>query len=103
MGRDRWGGDGVIRKICATLIGALLLIGVLSQNYGGTAAVLSVAIVLGAVIVAGLVARALRRAYKKVDQIFRDELDDDPDPFAMRRRVEYRDDPTDSNNTGETR
>lgn len=100
MGCDRWGGDGVIRTLCAALIGALLLVGVLSQNYGVTAAVLSAAIVLGAVIAAGLVARALRRANKKVDQIFRDELDPDPDPFATRLRVEYRDDPTD---TGETR
>ncbi len=52
------------------------------------------------VVLIGLAVRAFRRGHRKAEQIFREELDD-PDPFAMSRRVEYRTPPTDT--TGETR
>ncbi|ANZ35311.1 hypothetical protein BBK82_03650 [Lentzea guizhouensis] len=62
------------RRLTAVVLAAVLLIGVLAQNYGLRAAVVSVAIVLGGVILAGLVARALTRASKRIKQIF-DDLD----------------------------
>lgn len=44
---------------------------------------------------------ALRAANRATDAAIRHALADDPDPFGMQVRVEYRDNPTDT--TGETR